>query len=316
MKKIIILSLLIPVVSLAQFRPTGLVSLLFRQAQKDVVLLDFYADWCGPCKEMKPILADLEREGYVIKAINFDNNKAEAQKYGVKNLPTFIVLVDGKEIGREVGKVSKVRLVQMIGVKPSLSPNIVTPKIPQITYRGPNTKSENSFLYLLSKLHNEGKIKLTIYYQTNKGGGALINVNGKPIGGTEKEVRDFYDFLLKLNPKPPKIEPTLDKPIPSTNTFTGDETVELINDSFELTIVGGRPMLVIQVKICGIGEDGKEYCIPKEWTVSAEEYRELRKGPKKISVTPSTPFNPKEPLSQPRGLPDPSKAPRSPQIFK
>lgn len=75
-----------------------------------VQLVDFEADWCGPCIAMKPVVEELEKEliGKVeVKKINVDENQDEASKYGVMSIPTLLILKDGKEVDRFVGVQSK-----------------------------------------------------------------------------------------------------------------------------------------------------------------------------------------------------------------
>lgn len=82
-----------------------------------VKLLDFKAGWCGPCKMMAPVIEELEKEldGKVeIEKINVDENQAEAAKYGVMSIPTFIVLKDGKEVGRKIGVTAKADLLKLL----------------------------------------------------------------------------------------------------------------------------------------------------------------------------------------------------------
>ena len=82
-----------------------------------VFLIDFYADWCGPCIVMKPVIEELEKEiaGEIeIKKINVDEKSDEATKYGVMSIPTFIVLKDGKEVGRKIGVTSKQELLKLV----------------------------------------------------------------------------------------------------------------------------------------------------------------------------------------------------------
>jgi len=70
------------------------------------VLVDFYADWCGPCKMAEPILEELS-ESYKDKIslvkINVDENQQTAGKFGVMSIPTTILFKGGSEIGRQVG---------------------------------------------------------------------------------------------------------------------------------------------------------------------------------------------------------------------
>lgn len=82
-----------------------------------VELLDFYADWCGPCKIMEPIMDELEKEmGAKVKItkIDVDQKQEDASKYGVMSIPTYIILKDGKEVDRFIGATSKENVVQKI----------------------------------------------------------------------------------------------------------------------------------------------------------------------------------------------------------
>lgn len=71
-----------------------------------VVLVDFTAKWCGPCRTMKPILENLATE-YVgrvrIAEVDVDDDPVIAQQFSVRSMPTFVVLRDGREVGRFVG---------------------------------------------------------------------------------------------------------------------------------------------------------------------------------------------------------------------
>lgn len=81
------------------------------------VLVDFYADWCGPCKMLAPILKDLKEElGDAIKIvkIDVDKNQPLATKYQVKGVPTMILYKEGKQVWRQSGVVQKEQLKQVI----------------------------------------------------------------------------------------------------------------------------------------------------------------------------------------------------------
>ena len=68
-------------------------------------LVDFYADWCGPCRMVSPIVDEIaeERRDITVGKVNVDDENALAMKYGVMSIPTLIVFKDGKEKARIVG---------------------------------------------------------------------------------------------------------------------------------------------------------------------------------------------------------------------
>lgn len=81
------------------------------------VLIDFWASWCGPCKMMSPVIDSIAEEmGEEIKVckINIDEEQNLAVKYNVMSIPTFIVLKNGKEIGRSVGVQDKSEITNML----------------------------------------------------------------------------------------------------------------------------------------------------------------------------------------------------------
>ncbi len=83
------------------------------------VLVDFYADWCGPCQAMKPVVHELAndlRGKLQTVQINVDQQGALAQQYGVRGIPCFVVLKGGKEVARQVGSVPKATLRQLTGL--------------------------------------------------------------------------------------------------------------------------------------------------------------------------------------------------------
>ena len=79
----------------------------------ETVLLDFYADWCGPCRSMNPTVEQLTAQGYPVRRMNVDQYRDLAQRFGITSIPCFVMIVDGKEAGRVVGPTSLGRLQQL-----------------------------------------------------------------------------------------------------------------------------------------------------------------------------------------------------------
>lgn len=81
------------------------------------VLIDFYADWCGPCQVMGPVLEDVKSElgdKVAIIKINVDKNQALAQKFQVRGVPTFMIFKNGKSLWRQSGVLNKENLVEVL----------------------------------------------------------------------------------------------------------------------------------------------------------------------------------------------------------
>lgn len=83
-----------------------------------VVLVDFFATWCGPCQMMAPIIEELINENkdtnVKIGKLNVDESQAVAGKYGVMSIPTFLIFKGGKIVGKKVGYGDKEELEQLI----------------------------------------------------------------------------------------------------------------------------------------------------------------------------------------------------------
>jgi thioredoxin 1 len=81
------------------------------------VLVDFWAEWCGPCKMIAPILEEIgaEYQGRMTVAkVNIDNNPGTPQRYGVRGIPTLILFKDGEVIATKVGALAKSQLAAFI----------------------------------------------------------------------------------------------------------------------------------------------------------------------------------------------------------
>ena len=81
-------------------------------------LVDFWATWCGPCRMVGPVVAEIaeEYEGKVkVGKVNVDEEDELAEKFGVQSIPTIILFKNGEEAARQVGFAPKAKLVQMLG---------------------------------------------------------------------------------------------------------------------------------------------------------------------------------------------------------
>ncbi|MFI5297086.1 MAG: thioredoxin [Polyangiales bacterium] len=81
------------------------------------VLLDFTATWCGPCKQLAPIVDQLADETvgtYKIAKLDIDEAPATANKYSVRGVPTVVAIKNGKEVARQVGVANKAKLRAML----------------------------------------------------------------------------------------------------------------------------------------------------------------------------------------------------------
>lgn len=84
----------------------------FDEMIQERVLVDFYANWCGPCKMLSPILEKLE--GIKVLKVNVDENIELARKYGVMSIPCLILFEKGKEIKRNVGFIPEEKIKEFI----------------------------------------------------------------------------------------------------------------------------------------------------------------------------------------------------------
>jgi len=80
------------------------------------VLVDFNADWCGPCKMLAPVLEEIagSRDDVKIVSINVDDEDILAENYGVSSIPCLVVVKDGKEVKRSVGFRGKDAVLEML----------------------------------------------------------------------------------------------------------------------------------------------------------------------------------------------------------
>jgi len=81
-----------------------------------LVLVDFFATWCGPCKMLAPIVEEVasEHEDLKVVRINIDNEESIAMDYQIMSIPTLVLIKDGKEVDRVIGYVQKKVIETMI----------------------------------------------------------------------------------------------------------------------------------------------------------------------------------------------------------
>ena len=82
-----------------------------------LALLDFYADWCGPCRMVLPLVDEIasERDDLFVGKINVNENPDLAREFGIMSIPTLIVMKDGEIINRASGARSKEKILELLG---------------------------------------------------------------------------------------------------------------------------------------------------------------------------------------------------------
>lgn len=80
---------------------------------KEPVLVDFYADWCGPCRMLGPIMDEVSETVKVYK-VNTDNEPELSREYGIMSIPCVIAFKDGKEINRSIGLKAKEDILSLV----------------------------------------------------------------------------------------------------------------------------------------------------------------------------------------------------------
>ena len=85
-------------------------------SQSNLVLVDFWAEWCGRCKQISPILEEIanEKDNLNILKLNIDENPTTPQKYNVRGIPTLMLFKDGKLIDTKIGSLPKSSLEDWI----------------------------------------------------------------------------------------------------------------------------------------------------------------------------------------------------------
>lgn len=105
---------------------SSLLALTVLTSAGNTTLLDFTAPWCAPCRSMEPLIARLEAEGQPIRRVHFDQQRDLAQRFGVRTIPCFVMLVDGREVDRVQGTTTYARLRQMLAMSQNVPTSTVS----------------------------------------------------------------------------------------------------------------------------------------------------------------------------------------------
>jgi len=85
------------------------------ETSKGITLVDFYADWCGPCKVLAPILESISEKSTIsICKVDVEKNRSLAQQFGVRGIPLLVLMKDGKPVEQTIGLKDENTILEMI----------------------------------------------------------------------------------------------------------------------------------------------------------------------------------------------------------
>lgn len=243
-------------------RPNILSSSSNRLAAKpqaaDAVLLEFYADWCGPCRDVAPAVDAMVAAGYCVERINVDQEQARAAEYGVDRIPCFVAVADGREIDRVTGGCSYERLDAMMKRR---LPSVGNPQSAIQDTQSPHP----AWRYEQPEGYRRAVVRIFSDDDTKSrsiGSGALVRWNGRIVVLTARHVvKGVKSIIVELCTrrthwaKVVKVDAVWDCAVLElVGELEGVEPVdvELGNDAMQRE--GNR------LESCGYGPDGKLAC--------------------------------------------------------
>ncbi len=137
--------------------------MVMEESYKRPVLIDFWAQWCGPCRTLKPLLEKLAKEyGFLLAKINVDENPHIAQEFGVGGIPDVRLFINGKEVDKFVGALPEPRLRELLSkyIKSELDKKLEEAKM--LTLSGNREEAERIYKELIEKYPENKKLVLEV----------------------------------------------------------------------------------------------------------------------------------------------------------
>ena len=163
-------------------------------ARAETTLLDFYADWCVPCKAMAPAVDTLARDGFAVRRVNVDQDRDLAAKFGVTMIPCFVIVEQGREVDRVVGHATIERLKAKLRREPAAMEVDVKKKQPHPAWRYERADGHRAAVVRIFCLENDRTRSI--------GSGVLVRWGKRIVVLTARHVvQDAKKIIVELHTK-------------------------------------------------------------------------------------------------------------------